>query len=164
MYVESGPLPESSKALPRLQAILYHGIMAPCAPMPKQSQNRIAIALDAFAQNVAGIKADKQIPNDTELWLMVGKHSKHSPAQKTVNNTVKGRHDAKISNLEAIADGLNVPLWVLFVPGLEEAGLLKSPHRERFMALVDNYIKCKDDGRTHTEGMAAAFAAKAKTP
>lgn len=92
------------------------------------------------------------------------KKSPRPVSQKTINNVLKARlDDAKLSTFDSIATALGVPLWVLFIPTLR-ASDLQSPNRERLAALVENYLKCKDDGRHHTETMAAGFAAKADLP
>jgi len=81
--------------------------------------------------------------------------------RKTVNNALSGRHNPKISTLEAIASALDCPLWVMFLVGKESSDL-ESPARERLIAIVQNYLRCDTEGRHHVESMAAAFAAKSK--
>lgn len=80
-------------------------------------------------------------------------------ARKTINNALSGRHDAQISTLQAIADALDCPLWVMFLVGSTPEDL-ESPARERLIAVVTNYLKCDSEGRHHVESMASAFAAK----
>lgn len=98
----------------------------------------------------------RKIKSDSELARLV-----NGKAPKTVNNALSGRHDAQISTLQAIADALDCPLWVMFLVGKSERDL-ESPYRERLIKMVESYLQCNDEGRHHVESMAAAFAAKAK--
>lgn len=101
------------------------------------------------------------IKSHSELARLASRKGNGSPARKTVNNALAGRHDAQISTLEAIAAALDCPLWVLFLVGRQSSDLA-SPARESLIAMVQNYLKCDSEGRHHVEGMASAFAAKAK--
>jgi len=129
--------------------------------MPPRQPSPGSIAMDAFVRNAAWTM-EAQGRREPEIVSMVRK-SPRSISQKTINNALKGRHDGKISTYDALAASLGVPLWVLFIPTLK-AEDLRSPNRERLVALVENYLRCKDDGRHHTETMAAGFAAKADLP
>lgn len=81
---------------------------------------------------------------------------------RSVTNALAGRHDSQISTLQAIADQLDCPLWVLLLTNSKPEDL-ESPAREKLIAMVYAYLKCDEDGRHHVESMAAAFAAsKAK--
>lgn len=128
--------------------------------MAKRAEDHLAAGLDAFRGNLAALKRLRGIENDSELWRMVKrKNNSNSPSRKTVNNAVQARHDAQISTLQAIAESLDVPLWLMFIPGLQDADL-QSPNKEKLIALVENYLGCPENGRHHVESMAAAFAAK----
>lgn len=101
------------------------------------------------------------IKSHSSLARLVDKKASEEAARKTVNNIMSGRHDTQISKLQAIADALDCPLWVFFLPGKKETDL-DSPARERLIAVVQDYMKCDGEGRHHVESMASAFAAKAK--
>lgn len=116
----------------------------------------MAAGLAAFKAAAATLMDERGIRSDSELARMVKRVSR-----KTVNNALSGRHNAQIGTLEAIAGALGCPLWVMFLVGIESKDL-HSPARERLIAMVNAYLKCDDEGRHHVEGMAAAFAAKAK--
>lgn len=129
----------------------------------QQTPSPSSIAVAAFARNATWTMEAQQI-TEPELVTVVKKKSPRPVSQKTINNVLKARlDDAKLSTFDSMATALGVPLWVLFIPTLK-ASDLQSPNRERLVALVENYLKCKDEGRHHTETMAAGFAAKADLP
>jgi len=101
----------------------------------------------------------RDIPSHSALAQLVERKVAGAPSRKTINNALTGRHDVQISTLQAIADALDCPLWVMFLVGrrLED---LESPARERLIAMVQDYLKCDSESRHHVESMAAAFAAK----
>jgi hypothetical protein len=129
--------------------------------MAKDFQDHIAAGLSAFTKNVEALRRIKNLENDSELWRVMTKKVADAPSRKTVNNALVGRHDAQISTLQAVADTLDCPLWVLFIPNLLDTDL-QSPNRERLIALMHSYLQCDNDSRHHVENMATAFAAKPK--
>lgn len=128
---------------------------------PKPSE----IAMDAFRRNVQVRKEAIGIGSDRELYHMVKQRLRHgdAPSEKTVNNAVEARHDAKISTLDAIAEGLGVPLWLLLIPDMPPE-LLKDPAANRLVRLVEDYISSAGEGRQHIENIAAAAAFQAQKP
>lgn len=118
--------------------------------------DHVAEGLAAFSSAAHTLMKLRNIKSDSELARLVS-----GKAPKTVNNALSGRHDAQISTLQAIADALDCPLWVMFLVG-KEGHDLESPYRERLIKMVERYLKCDDEGRHHVESMAAAFAAKTK--
>lgn len=129
--------------------------------MGVKQKNHLATGLAAFRANAKTLMALQGIENDSQLWRLVSRRVADAPSRKTVNNALQVRHDAQISTLEALSDALNVPIWVMFIPGLTEADL-QSPNKERLIGLLENYLRCDNEGRGHAEHMAAAFAAKTK--
>lgn len=127
--------------------------------MATKEKSHMATGLAAFRANVRTLMALQGITNDSEMWRLVSRRVAGAPSRKTVNNALQVRHDAQISTLEALAEALNVPIWVMFIPDLKESDL-QSPNKERLTALVQNYLRCDNDGRSHAENMTAAFAAK----
>lgn len=121
----------------------------------------VAEALAAFREGVATLMTIRDIKSDSELARIVTRKVPGGPSRKTVNNALAGRHDAQISTLEAIADALDCPLWVLFLVGRQSEDL-RSPTRERLIAVVKDYLACSDADRHHVESLASAFAAKQK--
>lgn len=120
--------------------------------------------MDAFSKNVSVRMRALGIESDRELFIMVTKKARKAPGEKTVNNAVKARHDAKISTLNAIADALGLPLWVLLVPEMPP-DLLQEPDAHRVVRLVQNFLASNGEGRTHIENIAAAAAYQnRKTP
>lgn len=127
----------------------------------KLDESPVSVGLAAFSRNVRFAMDGQGVSSESELGRMV-KRSSTAPGAittKTINNALNQKHDAKIGTLDAIAQGLKVPLWVLFVPGLKKEDLA-SPNRERFIAMVRHYLECDDEGRQQTEAAAKLFAAK----
>lgn len=126
-------------------------------PMAKSPSE---FGMDAFARNVAARMSALAIEGDRELFRMVKQRSRQTgPSEKTVNNALKARHDAKISTLNAIAEALEVPLWVLLIPGLDKhVDLLKNDGLRRMVKLVENYMACDDAKRADAETVAQAGA------
>lgn len=129
--------------------------------MGKGTQDHIAAGLAAFREGVATLMTLRGIKSDSELSRIVSRKVAGGPSRKTVNNALAGRHDAQISTLEAIADALDCPLWVLFLVGRKSKDL-ESPARERLIAMVQGYLQCDSESRHHVESLASAFAAKSK--
>lgn len=129
--------------------------------MGKASPGHLADALAEFISTADNLMKLRGITSHSQLARAVSKKSSEEAARKTINNVMQGRHDTQISKLEAIAEALDCPLWVFFLPGKEDSDL-SSPARERLIAVVQHYLKCDSEGRHHVESMAAAFAAKAK--
>jgi uncharacterized protein (UPF0147 family) len=129
--------------------------------MATKQKSHLVTGLAAFRANAKTLMALQGIDNDSQLWRLVSRRVTDAPSRKTVNNALQVRHDAQISTLEALAEAMNAPLWVMFIPGLTDTDL-QSPSKERLVALVQNYLRCDNEGRGHAEHMAEAFAAKAK--
>lgn len=129
--------------------------------MAKRSKDRIAEGLAAFREAVPILMELRGIKSEAELARMVKRRMASGPSPKTINNALAGRHDAQISTLQAIADTLDCPLWVLFLVGRQPADL-EIPTSERLVAMMTNYLQCDAEGRHHVESLAAAFAAKSK--
>jgi transcriptional regulator with XRE-family HTH domain len=155
MCVEAGPLPDSGKILLSLQAKFSKGKLRECREMPKHPDH-IAEGLAAFSSAARTLMKLRNLKSEAELARLVS-----GKAPKSVNNALSGRHDAQISTLQAIADALDCPLWVMFLVGKAEKDL-ESPYRERLIKMVESYLKCDDEGRHHVESLAAAFAAKSR--
>lgn len=115
-----------------------------------------------FQSGVATLMNIREIKSHSELARIVSKKG-GGVSKRTVNNALTGRHDAQISTLQAISDALDCPLWVLFLVG-HKSDELRSPTRERLVAMVNAYVQCTDSDRHHVESLAAAFAAKNKDP
>lgn len=159
MFWKAGPYSaECSKALPRMQAIYYHVGVEQCFPMPHKALSPAEIAMEAFARNVSTRMEALRIGSDRELYRMVKKlYRGEVPGEKTVNNAINARHDAKISTLNSIAEALKLPLWVLLIPDLPSE-LLHDPDAQRLVRLVQNFLASSGEGRVHIENVAAAAA------
>lgn len=64
---------------------------------------------------------------------------------------------ARLSDYNDIATALDVPLWVLMIPGLDRhPELLQGDRMRRFVALVENYLACSNAQRADAELVALA--------
>lgn len=124
------------------------------------ARSPLDIGMDAFAKNVAARMEALSVEGDRELFRMVRQRSRQDgPSEKTVNNALNARHDAKISTLNSIAEALEVPLWVLLIPGLDRhPDLLRGEGLKRLACLVENYMACDDARRGEAEIVAQAGA------
>jgi hypothetical protein len=130
--------------------------------MANSAHRLIEEALSAFSQNLQARKDALRIKDDTELWRNMKANLKGAISQKTVNNASKGRHDAKLSTLEAIAESVQVPLWVMFIPGLNKR-FMETQSKDRLVKLVTDYLASDGAGRGQIENAAALYADLAKT-
>lgn len=89
------------------------------------------------------------------------KGTRKTPSQKTLSNMLNGSHPHQISNMEAVAEYFDIPLWMMLVPGMKPK-LLLPPLRDRISKLMADYVRCNSEGRTATENMAAGHAALRK--
>jgi hypothetical protein len=130
--------------------------------MANSAHRLIEEALTAFSQNLQARKDALRIKDDTELWRSMKANRKGAISQKTVNNASKGRHDAKLSTLEAIAESVQVPLWIMFIPGLDKR-FMETQSKDRLVKLVTDYLASDGAGRGQIENAAALYADLAKT-
>lgn len=66
---------------------------------------------------------------------------------------------ARLSDYNDIATALDVPLWVLMIPGLDRhPELIERDRMKRFVALVENYLACNNAQRADTELVALTGA------
>lgn len=65
--------------------------------------------LNLFSKNVISLMKQRKLTAPA-----LAKHAGLST--KTLNNILHGRHEAQTDTLQAIADGLAVPLWQLWLP------------------------------------------------
>jgi len=78
-------------------------------------------------------------------------------SQKSISNIETQKHDAQVGNLAAIAAYFKVPLWVMFIPGLNPENL--DPAKlKRLATLVEDYLTCESTEREFVEKMAAGYA------
>lgn len=76
---------------------------------------------------------------------------------------VLAKSDAHISEYGLVAEALDVPLWLLFIPGLNDhPELLDAEGMERLRALVENYIASSDEQRRGIDVLAQHYAGPAR--
>jgi len=137
-----------------MQAIHYQPYVEQYRRMVK-TPSPAEIAMAAFAQNTRVRMAALGVTSDRDLYRMVVKRAEVS--EKTVNNALNARHDSKIGTLNAVAESLGLPVWVLLIPELPPE-LLQEPDAHRVVRLVQHFIASNGEGRSHIENIAAAAA------
>lgn len=119
---------------------------------------------DALASFGASLKAYRSLQNISQAELgrivreKVPGRITEGFAVKNISNIEAGRYKPELGTLSAIAEAIDVPLWVMFLPGINKE-ILASPYKERLIKLMQDYMRCDDTGRLHTENMAAGQAA-----
>lgn len=91
---------------------------------------------------------------------------KKRSASKTIYNALKQSHPPSYKTLIAIAETLEIPLWLLMIPNLPKE-LLDSPGRERLLRLVGDYLACDETRHKQVAEFTAGLAdlcRAAKTP
>jgi hypothetical protein len=76
------------------------------------------------------------------------------PVSKTVYNALGADHPPNIETMQAIAEQLDIPLWILMVPNLPKE-LLEGAERKRFESIVADFFISNETGRTRIAETAA---------
>jgi transcriptional regulator with XRE-family HTH domain len=139
-----------------MQEIRYLAQSAQWKCMYAQRKSPLREALTAFGATLDQL-LEKEDISQAELGRLMTKDG-HEIATKTINNIVKARHPPELDNLAAIAAYFEVPLWVMFIPGLKPE-LLDKDKLERLIKYVEDYLQCTDNERRHPEGIVSGFAA-----
>jgi len=77
--------------------------------------------------------------NDGQLAQAMEK-GKVRVSKKTLNNIRHAKHPTGIDNLEAVANQLDVPLWIMLIPNLPTQFLV-NPLKDRLRAMVEHYVE-----------------------
>lgn len=91
------------------------------------------------------------------------------PVVKTTYNALSDadpRHPPNIETMQAIAEELDIPLWILMIPGVPQE-LLEGSERKRFETVVTDFFASADTGRSRIAETAAnwgGLAREKKTP
>lgn len=124
--------------------------------MAKIIDSRVESAQDALSANALAILRVRQMKR---VKLAREIQSAGGPVVKTTYNILAKRHPPNLENWSFIAKALDVPLWVLLVPGLDKhEDLLKDGSLRRLVKLVENYMACDDVRRQEAEVVAQAGA------
>lgn len=124
--------------------------------MAKLVDSRINAAQDALAANVLAIL---KIRDMKRVKLAKAVEAAGGPVSKTTYNILSKRHPPNLDNWAFIAKALDIPLWVLLIPGLDQRDdLLKNDGLKRLAKLVENYMACDDAKRQEAEIVAQAGA------
>lgn len=79
--------------------------------------------------------------------------------KKTIYNVLDLEHPANLESVAKIAEKLDVPLWMLFIPGLDKhRELLKDGALKPLQAIVQNYLESAPSRRTDIEETARVTA------
>lgn len=145
----------SSNVLLERQEALYL-LRGSCSQtMPSRAQDSAKEAAEAFQANFLWLMQRREL-SQSALAEAVKRHG-GSVSQKTVSNIKNLTHRSKLSTFGAIADGLGVPLWVMFMIQ-REPELLEGARLQRLTDLMHHYLRCSDEQREYVEKMAAGYA------
>lgn len=124
--------------------------------MAKIIDSRIQEALDALSDNVVAILKVRRMK---KVALARAAEAAGGPVMKTTYNILSKKHPPNLENWSFIAKALNVPLWVLLIPRLDQhEDLLKEDGLKRLVTLVDNYMACDESRRADAETVAHSGA------
>lgn len=114
-------------------------------------------ALKPFSANYVRLSKIQGVEDgDIEKTMKKSKVGK-VVSKKTLNNIRNLRHPPELSNLEAVANYFQIPLWIMFLDELPPEFLL-SPDKERLARLVRDYLDCDERPRADAENLVAAHA------
>lgn len=82
---------------------------------------------------------------------------KDGTVDKTPYNILTGANPPKLSSLESLASRLEVPLWVLMIPGIPDE-LCTDRGLKTIEKLVTDFSKCALDDRVRISNLADAVA------
>jgi hypothetical protein len=129
--------------------------------MSKIIDPRVHTAHDALSANVLALLEVREMKR---VKLAKAVQSAGGPVMKTTYNILSKRHPPNLENWAFIAKALDVPLWVLLIPGLDQRpDMLKEDGLKRLVKLVENYMACDDSRRGEAEVVAQAGAIMRKS-
>lgn len=129
--------------------------------MAKLLDSRINAAQDALAANVLAILKVREMKR---VKLARAVEAAGGPVSKTTYNILSKKHPPNLDNWAFIAKALDIPLWVLLIPGLDEHDdLLKNDGLKRLVKLVESYMACDDGKRQEAEIVAQAGSIMRRT-
>lgn len=129
--------------------------------MAKLIDSRVHMAHEALSANVLAILKVREMKR---VKLARAVEADGGPVTKTTYNILAKRHPPNLDNWAFIAKALDVPLWVLLIPGLDQhEDLIKNDGLKRLVKLVDNYMACDDQRRGEVEVVAQAGAIMKKS-
>lgn len=124
--------------------------------MAKLIDARTQAAQDALSANVLAILGVREMKR---VDLARAIESDGGPVSKTTYNILAKNHPPNLENWAYIAKALDIPLWVLLIPGLDKhIDMLKADGLKRLVKLVNNYIACDDERRAEAEVVAQSGA------
>lgn len=127
--------------------------------MVKNNSEQFDKATDAFVTNLRVVLKGREMKR-AALGASMEK-AKKSVSMKTVYNVANKTHPPHARTLIRIAEKLQIPVWVMFIPNLPEE-VLERGNLERFIKMVSNYFETHEDERHHVESTAATWAANRK--
>jgi hypothetical protein len=110
----------------------------PLHPLVHEAQSAFSETVGA-ALSVRGMKAVNLADRDQKN-------------KKTVYNVLDLKHPANLESMAKIAEKLDIPLWMLMIPGLaKHRDLLKPGALKPLRAIVENYLESSASRRTDIE-------------
>src|SRR5688500_12684896 len=117
--------------------------------MAKFIDARVQAAQDALSANTLAILGVREMKR-VKLARLI--EADGGPVSKTTYNILAKNHPPNLENWAYIAKALDVPLWVLLIPGLDQnPNLLKQDGLRRLVKLVANYMACDEAKREEAE-------------
>lgn len=141
-----------------MQEALYLAYRAPFLGMHAKPKSPLQDAHAAFAEKATWLRKRAGL-SQIELERAVKKRG-DSISQKSVSNIETLKHDSQLGNYAAIAEYFGVPLWVMFIPGLE-MDYLEGDRLKRLVSLVGSYMACSEIHQARVEEYAATLAERA---
>jgi transcriptional regulator with XRE-family HTH domain len=123
--------------------------------MAQAQQETKETAHSAFAAKLKWLR-ERQELSQSDVAVEMKKRGQ-AVSQKSISNLERLEHDSQISNFAAVAAHFGVPLWVMFIPGMDTS-MLEAGKLKRLVTMVENYLSLEDADRVHVEAMAAGFA------
>lgn len=123
--------------------------------MPSRAADTAKDAAERFQTNLALLIERRRLSQSAVAAAV--KRAGASVSQKTVSNIKNLSHNSKLSTFAALADGLGVPLWVMFLVD-RDPELLEGIRLQRLAEMMRDYLLCTDQQREYVEKMAAGYA------
>lgn len=129
--------------------------------MAKLIDSRVEEAQDALSANALAIIKVRKMKR-VDLARLI--EADGGGVLKTTYNILAKKHPPNIENWSFVAKALQVPLWVLLVPGLHDhEEILQDDGLKRLAKLVANYLACDDEKRRDADTVAQAGAIVRRT-
>lgn len=122
--------------------------------MPKSFATRYEEALKSFQTSVELVLEARGM-NKNDLGKAI--EAKGLASNKTAYNVLSDEpQPRKLESLAAVAEVLDIPLWILLIPEIPKE-LLDGEARKQLIATVQHYMACDEEGRREVADTARVF-------